>query len=310
MSLYDGRMIGWGREEVRVRVTVEPGRVAVVDVTDVASGGGGRGKVTKITRDALRRLVRYLRTSVAVYDVFGTLTVRTAETIEGYHHANTQWLATCARRERAIHGPTWSMAWWIEFQVRGVPHTHVLATHALPWRPYARLWAECHAQPDIWQTCSAFERLRGGRDVAAKYASKHAGVAAYAGKAAQKDGAVAGRTWGVRGMRSTVTAVTTATIGVDDIEGLVSRLNPVIEPHKPPRSPTEPPEPPYKHRWVGPKGKSVSLYAPSPEIKQEASMLSIWMVANGRDVEVVVGDVPRGTEDDVPRGTVVVEPGE
>ncbi|MGH8711061.1 MAG: rolling circle replication-associated protein [Burkholderiales bacterium] len=189
--LYDGRLRGSGR-----------------------SFTWNRGTIQSLSRSAAKRLRRYLRNSVAVYRVFGTLTYPPGTKLDGVL-AKQHWAAFARKlsrhHETSVEAGTpqdnpYSVCWWQEWQANGRLHYHFVSSHYIHHAKVSAWWYEIvgSGNRDHLSAGTQVIALRGGREAASRYAAK------YASKLKQKDvpeGWIRpGRFWGISGCRRTVAA--------------------------------------------------------------------------------------------------------
>jgi hypothetical protein len=160
-----------------------------VSVGLVGGGGGGpgRGRISGMSRKSAARLARYLASARARYRYFGTLTFGATWPQSGPELKDIldRYFRRFMRRQYSVaeqlgDAGRESLCWFLEFQARGAPHVHFFFTHFVPWQDSARAWSEVVGDPEIEQTATKFEFIRGGTRAivayARKYATKGAGI--------------------------------------------------------------------------------------------------------------------------------------
>lgn len=127
------------------------------------------------------------------FSVFGTLTYPASYPHTG-QAIKADWRAFVERLRRIGWLETGSIFWWVEFQERGAPHFHFLATRWISFRRVASMWAEITKGDK--RSCSRVEAIR-HPDRMGSYARK------YMTKSEQKaipiDFVDIGRMWGISG---------------------------------------------------------------------------------------------------------------
>lgn len=175
-----------------------------------------RNCVDGFSSGSRRRMLKYLRSCVANYGVFGTLTFPSGSclNIESFQSAWRIFVERWRRVYGANHAN--SLFWFVEFTRGGEPHFHFFANHYIEKGWLAVSWSEsirelCSAagtwSAAIAKASTRIESIRGGRDAICQYASK------YAAKEEQKsvpdlfkNKAGGFRYWGVVGCRDVVAA--------------------------------------------------------------------------------------------------------
>lgn len=159
-------------------------------------GGGVRGKVTKFSREARKRMIKKL----AEFDretlskaLFITLTYP-AEYPDG-KRAKRDFFTFCKRLKRKYPGAGW--LWREELQKRGAPHYHmlVMGVDFIPYQWVASAWYEvCGRISD--------KHLKAGTEVRRVKSYKHCVyyVSKYLAKEDLEVEAELGRRWGVGGL--------------------------------------------------------------------------------------------------------------
>jgi len=156
-----------------------------------------REKIVAFTESSGQRLRRAVDNSWCAFRVFGTLTYPQQFPTDG-REVKRHWKAFIERLRRIGYLQTESLVWWLEFQQRGAPHFHFLATRYIDYRWVAGAWAEI-TNGNV-RTCSSVEKLKHPESAGA-YAAK------YAAKREQKTAPPGftdiGRWWGRSGRRPT-----------------------------------------------------------------------------------------------------------
>lgn len=170
-----------------------------------------RCKISGFSAGSRRNMCRYLRSSVAEYKSFGTLTYPASDTVKYDFKRDFKVFCDRVRREFcSVDGNIFSMFWFVEFTKLGTPHLHFYCNQFIPHEWLSRNWASvCSLDNQEHETAgTSIQSLPKGRDFFVKYASK------YAWKQEQKDlpplyeNEKIGRWWGVVGLRQVVAAAT------------------------------------------------------------------------------------------------------
>lgn len=155
-----------------------------------------RKAINRFTEEAGGRLRRVIDNFWADFRVFGTLTYgaeypRDCRVVKG--HMRAFW----ERLRRVGYFDAHVLVWFLEFQARGAPHVHFVASGYISKEWLALAWSQI--TNGNRSACSRIEELRNAR-AAGAYAKK---VSGYAAKAYQKevppDVVNVGRFWGVVG---------------------------------------------------------------------------------------------------------------
>jgi len=109
------------------------------------------------------------------------------------------WRAFTERMRRAGYFAKESIIWFLEFQTRGAPHFHFLATGWIPKQFVADAWAAVSG--GIAKACSRVEGLK-HPEAAGAYAAKYA--AKNEQKAVPPEYKDVGRFWGIAGLARTL----------------------------------------------------------------------------------------------------------
>ena len=139
-----------------------------------------RGAVTEFTADSARRLKRAIDNSWCDYRVFGTLTYGARYPRDGAivkRHMRRLW----ERLRRIGYFENHCLVWFLEFQGRGAPHIHFVATGWMDKGWLAEAWALI-TNGDA-RVCTRIEGLR-SPEHAGEYAAK---ISRYSAKSEQKD---------------------------------------------------------------------------------------------------------------------------
>ena len=163
-----------------------------------------RGAVTAFTADSARRLKRAIDNSWCDFRVFGTLTYGQEYPRDGSvvkKHLRRLW----ERLRRIGYFTDHCLVWFMEFQARGAPHIHFVATGWMDKAWLAEAWSLI-TDGDA-RVCTRIEGLR-SPEAAGAYAAK---MAWYSAKAEQKDVPSdfirVGRWWGRIGYKPTPRAM-------------------------------------------------------------------------------------------------------
>lgn len=174
------------------------------------SGLSSRGAVREFTVSSGARMRKYLRTCVANYDTFITLTYphnyeRDGRKSKEQLRRFIQELKRRADRDGRDMSK-WGVFWFMEFQERGAIHYHLFTTDGVCRKWLSSKWYDICGTEDVRHLAAGtnIEKIKSGRHGTCAYASK------YAAKSSQKvvpeDIKSAGRFWGVSGERRTVSA--------------------------------------------------------------------------------------------------------
>jgi hypothetical protein len=189
----------------------------IVTLSNVATGFAtfsdglcSRGIVKSFSASSAARMRRYLRESVAEYNVFITLTYPAELGYDGVRAKRD--LVSFLKRYRRIAekrngaGGAFSAFWFLEFQKRGAIHFHVFGTEFIHKDTLSRIWYEiCGTGNEYHLKCGTnVKAIKSGRHGICSYAAK------YAAKHEQKSPPInlgwCGRFWGICGCRQTVSA--------------------------------------------------------------------------------------------------------
>lgn len=174
---------------------------------------GKRGDVSVFSSGSRRRMLKYLRSSVARYWAIGTLTYPSEFDASDFV---SHW-RSFVERWRRVYGAddNNSLFWFVEFQGNGQPHIHFYTNHFIEKGWLACAWASVvkSGNADHYKAGTSIEKFR-SEGAVVSYAAK------YAAKSEQKTvpplyaDKKGFRWWGVVGQRSVVSAA----IKVDDLE--------------------------------------------------------------------------------------------
>jgi len=163
---------------------------------------GKRPEITSFTPAASNRLRRYIDNYYADFETMVTLTYGATWPTDGrvVKRHLAAWFERLRRQTTLQDGVSWmteySLVWWLEFQERGAPHIHMVATGWISKSWAAEAWA--HITGGDVTACCRVEGLRDS-DAVGAYAAK------YAAKSDQKTVPPGyenvGRFWGRRGRR-------------------------------------------------------------------------------------------------------------
>lgn len=152
-----------------------------------------KGKITGWNDRMGRRAGAFVENFRQDFRVFGTLTYPSTYPSSG-KEVKAHWRAFVERLRRIGWLETGSIFWWLEFQERGAPHFHYLATEWIGKHWVANAWAEITGGNAL--ACSRVESIR-HPDKIGNYVSK------YIRKAEQKEIPLGfvdiGRMWGCSG---------------------------------------------------------------------------------------------------------------
>lgn len=152
---------------------------------------GGRGKITGWNAGMSNRLRKYAENFRQDFRVLGTLTYpetypRDGATVKGHFRAFVERL----RRTGWLEGN--ALIWVIEFQARGAPHFHFIATNQIHFNWVGRAWAEITGGNPT--ACSRMEWIKKA-DSAGAYLAKYLGKDDQ--KAVPEGFKSIGRMWGI-----------------------------------------------------------------------------------------------------------------
>lgn len=176
------------------------------------SGFSTRKDIEEFSPRSAARMRRYLRTCVAEYRTFITLTYPSWAGADG-RRAKRDLCVFLKRLRRRVESERtdfirYSSFWFAEFQSNGTIHFHIFSTDRFPKEWIAQSWYEICGTEDQrhLRAGTRIESVRSGKKGICAYASK------YAAKITQKRvperfGWI-GRFWGVSGCRITVSADT------------------------------------------------------------------------------------------------------
>lgn len=185
----------------------------------------GRAEVKEFSQSSGARMRKYLRTTVAEYVYFVTLTYPHNYERDGRQSKeHLRRFIQELKREQARNGfnmDKWGCFWFMEFQARGAIHYHLFITDPVGFKWLSQKWYDICGTEDKRHLAAGtnVEKLRSGRHGTCAYAAK------YAAKSEQKiipdDIKNAGRFWGVSGLRRCMEADTRISLeykGVPRIE--------------------------------------------------------------------------------------------
>lgn len=212
-------------------------RCRVPNSIRVSGGIDERGDISEFSPSSAARMRRYLRTSIAEYKTFITLTYPGGH---GFSAGSAKRDLSCFLKSlRRYHSITpndcsYSSFWFMEFQSRGSIHFHIFTTHRFPKEWIAARWYSIVGSEDErhLRAGTRIEAIRGGRYGITAYAAK------YASKQCQKivppEFGWVGRFWGVSGWRCTVSAdifVDLRSVGLRAISRQVNKLEEHLKDH-------------------------------------------------------------------------------
>lgn len=192
----------------------------ILVVTSSNRPGRNRGRFDERERECMvglsasasKRMARYLRSSLAVYKVFITLTYPYGFPLDGrickeHLRRFNQEVARFLRLRNYLPHEI-SLFWFLEFQSRGAPHFHIFCTHFIDKDWLSRTWFRIVGSDDD-------RHLKAGTNVQA-FMEGRSGACAYARKYARKEEQKdvpekflnVGRFWGITGQRNVVVAAT------------------------------------------------------------------------------------------------------
>lgn len=183
-----------------------------------------RSNISVFTDASRRRMLKFLRASVANYWILGTLTYPSEFDASDFQK---HWRAF-VERWRRVYGSdkSNSIFWFVEFQRNNQPHIHFYANHfiekgwlAVAWSSVVNSGNACHVKAG-----TRVEALR-DRDSSIKYASKYASKNEQKTLPALFEGEKGFRWWGIVGNRDIVSA----SIKVDDTEYIAFEINRIKE---------------------------------------------------------------------------------
>lgn len=177
-----------------------------------SSGISGRGSIDRLSTSAGARMRKYLRTCVADYSVFITLTypsgfggAGTGQQCKEHLRRFMQEYRRHAERSGASMD-RFSAFWFMEFQEREVIHYHIFGTQFIGKNALSHLWYRIVGSEDPRHLASGtnVQSINSGKAGQISYASKYA--AKQSQKTLPEEFGWAGRFWGVTGLRHTVSA--------------------------------------------------------------------------------------------------------
>lgn len=192
----------------------------------------GRGQIKEFTPTSGSRMRRYLRTCVAEYSVFATLTYPHSFPIDGAESKEhlRRFLQELQRYEQrdpvcGMGAERWSAFWFMEFQERGAIHYHIFLNRRYPKHWISRLWYNIVGSEDDRHLAAGtrIESIRSGRRGICSYAAKYA--AKQAQKVVPESIINCGRFWGVAGARTTVSAATTVRLDIPRAPAVQRAIN-------------------------------------------------------------------------------------
>jgi len=176
----------------------------------------GRNDIKEFSQSSGARMRAYLRTTVAEYAYFITLTYPHNYERDGRKSKeHLRRFIQELKREQERNGfdmSKWGVFWFMEFQNRGAIHYHIFCTDPVGFKWLSQKWYDICGTEDPRHLAAGtnVEKLRSGRHGTCAYAAK------YAAKSEQKivpdDIKNAGRFWGVSGLRRCMSADTTVSI--------------------------------------------------------------------------------------------------
>lgn len=192
-----------------------------------------RGEVKSFSPSSAARMRRYLRSSVADYKTFITLTYPHSFGMDGKEcKRHLDRIVQQFKRYSELHSKqskdNHSWFWFLEFQSRGAIHFHIFSTEFYPKEWLAAEWFRICGTDDYrhFRAGTRIESIKSGKHGLCAYASK------YAAKQAQKelpeDFGWCGRFWGVYGLRATKEAALAYEVGTET-SALKRRLETIKE---------------------------------------------------------------------------------
>ena len=185
-------------EKFGTHYTVRPRKITIsayYENTQYHQNNAGRSSIVEFNAGMAHRLGDCIDNFRSDFRVFVTLTYPDAWPKDG-RAVKGHWRAFIERLRRTGWFDKESLIWFLEFQERGAPHFHFLATGWIQKDWVARSWSEV-TMGNI-KSCSRVEALR-NPDAAGAYAKK------YAAKAEQKKVPAGykdvGRFWGYSGKK-------------------------------------------------------------------------------------------------------------